>query len=198
MSVQKAVGQSVFAAMLVAGVALGPWGCGGGAATSSEPSTPKPAAEAKESAGGEKVSLPGDCVDPLIDGDLHDSSRPFDKHVQYDVTGDDMDADGDRDVIVKPGWNCGESCKRSIYVMRGKCGHYVGTFTSTERFEFTAEKSHGLNDLSARPKRVEDDGEVHCRNVVYRFDGKQYQPNKTRECECKAEGAKCTAWESAN
>ena len=58
----------------------------------------------------------------------------------------------------------------------------------------TDDKTNGLKDLSTRPKRQEEDGNVHCYNVIWKFDGTQYQKAKIRECECKAEGGKCTAW----
>lgn len=169
--------------------------CGGGQ---------KPADSAAGKSGGEEsgggggsgssVKLPGDCVDPIADGDRHDPARPFDKHVQQDVRDEDLDGDGAIDSFVKPGWSCGDACKRSAYVMRGHCGHYVGTFSSVDRYEALDTKSNGLKDLSVRPRRVEDDGEMHCYQIVLKFDGTEYKQAKHRECECKDEGAKCAAW----
>lgn len=167
-------------------------GCGGAA-------TQKPADSAAAKSGDHEgtasaVHLPGECVDPAVDGDRHDPARPFDKHVQSDVRDDDLDGDGIVDMFVKPGWACGDACRRSAYVMRGTCGHWVGTFPSVDRYEALDTKSHGLRDISTRPRRVEDDGQMHCYNVILAFDGEQYKPSKQRECECKDEGAKCTAW----
>ncbi len=167
-------------------------GCGGG-------NTGKPVQTGGEksdegtSASGAK--MPGDCVDPASDGDRHDSTRPFDKHVQPDVRDEDLDGDGVVDAFVKPGWACGDSCNRSVYVMRGTCGHYVGSFPSTDKFESVETKSNGLKDLSTRPRRHEDDNQMHCYQVILKFDGTEYKPSKKRECECKDEGAKCTAWD---
>lgn len=172
---------------------LGLVACGGGAKPV-ESAADHPAAGEPTTGGGSALAMPGDCVDPVIDGDKHDASRPFDKHVQADVRNEDLDGDGAMDTFVKPGWGCGDACKRSVYVMRGHCGHYVGTFPSIDRYEALETKSNGLRDLSTRPRQHEDDGELHCYQVVFKFDGKLYQKSKQRECECKDEGAKCTAW----
>ncbi len=168
--------------------------CGGSAPA------PKPPVAAGEGATGESSPVPtfeapGACVDPLSDGDKRDPSRPFDKHVQTDVRDEDLDGDGLMDVFVKPAWSCGDSCKRSAYVVRGTCAHWVGTFGSIDRYETLETKTNGLKDLSVRPRRVGDDGEIHCYNLILRFDGKQYQQAKQRECECKDEAPKCTAWD---
>ena len=32
--------------------------------------------------------------------------------------------------------------------------------------------------------------------VIWAFDGAVYKESKRRECECKSENAKCTAWPS--
>lgn len=141
------------------------------------------------------LKLPGDCVDAVSDGDRRDSTRPFDKHVQLDVRDEDLDGDGVVDVFVKPGWSCGDSCNRSVYVSRGTCSHYVGSFPSIDKFSSLDSKSSGLKDLSTYPRSVEEDGHMHCYNVVFKFNGTEYKPAKRRECECKDEGAKCTAWD---
>lgn len=167
-------------------------GCGSGnSAKPVETGGEKPTGESTGSA----LKMPGDCVDPVSDGDRHDSTRPFDKHVQQDVRDEDLDGDGVVDAFVKPGWSCGESCKRSVYVVRGTCGHYVGTFPSMDKFETVETKTNGLKDLSTRPRIQEEDGKIHCYQVILKFDGTAYQPGKKRECECKDEGAKCTAWD---
>jgi hypothetical protein len=178
---------------LITTLALGLSACGGeqrpvASAASASNDPPAGAAVATGS------PMPGDCVDPLADGDKHDPARPFDKHVQLDVRNEDLDGDGSIDTFVKPAWACGDACKRSVYVMRGTCGHYVGTFPSVDRYEALDQKTNGLRDLSTRPRQHEDDGEMHCYQVVYKFDGKAYQKARQRECECKDEGAKCTAW----
>ena len=138
--------------------------------------------------------MPGDCVDPITDGERRDSTRPFDKHVQNDVRDEDLDGDGVGDAFVKPAWACGDSCMRSAYVMRGTCGHFVGSFPSIDRYESIDTMTNGLKDLLTRPRRVEDDGQMHCYQIVLKFDGTEYKPAKNRECECKEDGAKCTAW----
>jgi hypothetical protein len=167
--------------------------CGGGTQKPAESASSE--GKSSESSGEASSSFkpPGDCVDAASDGDRHDSTKPFDKHVQLDVRSEDLDGDGIVDIFVKPGWSCGESCNRSVYIVRGTCAHYVGTFPSTERFESEETKTNGLKDLSTRPKRPGDDGGVHCFNEIWKYDGQQDKKAKIRECECK-EGGKCTAW----
>ena len=182
--------------MMVAALAIA--GCGGGAKPADSPvdheGDPKPPTTASV------MTPPGDCVDPVSDGDLHDATRPFDKHVQLDVRDEDLDGDGVPDFFVKPGWSCGDSCTRSVYVGRGTCGHYVGSFPSTDSYESIDGKSHGLRDLRTRPRRVEgDDSATHCYQIVLQFDGKEYRPTKHKECECKDTGAKCEGeWHDGN
>jgi hypothetical protein len=166
------------------------------AALSACGSTPK-ANEPKPEGGDEKPSSsssgftpPGDCVDPVADGDLHDPTRPFDKHVQLDVRDIDLDGDGVVDTFVKPAWSCGHGCNRSAYVVRSTCGHYVGTFPSEDAYEALDDKTNGLRDLKARPKRS-DGATLRCYQLVLKFDGKEYKTTKHRECECKDESPKC-------
>jgi hypothetical protein len=172
--------------------------CGG---TQTPAANPQP-----ESSGGEKtdspkstskIDLPGSCVDPVSDGDKHDSARPFDKHVQVDDETADLDGDGFPDVIVEPAWSCGETCNRSAYVMRGQCGHYVGTFPSQQRWEALEEKHHGLVDIMAHPSNFDDNNDKQCWQAVWQYDGSAYKRVKHRQCECKTEGAKCVKdWDS--
>ena len=76
----------------------------------------------------------------------------------------------------------------------GTCSHYVGSFPSVDKFEAIETKSNGLKDISTHPRRVEEDNQMHCYQVILKFDGAEYKPAKKRECECKDEGAKCTSW----
>jgi hypothetical protein len=147
-----------------------------------------------EGGGGSSSGMKFDneCVDAVSDGDTHDPTRPADHHVQLDVKTADLDGDGEVDYFVKPAWPCGHGCYRSAYVARGTCGHYVGTFASEDNWDALDEKTNGLKDIKARPKR--SDGEqLRCYQVMWKFDGKQYQAEKHRECECKDESPKCEA-----
>ena len=181
----------------VFGVGLGVWFGVGALAIAACGSPPKPvAAPSSEAAApsgkGSGIALEGECVDPVADGDRHDSTRPADHHVQLDVRQEDIDGDGVVDFFVKPAWACGHGCFRSAYVARGTCGHYVGTFPSEDNWQVLDSKSHGLSDIKARPSK--SDGQaLRCFQIVYQFDGKQYEPNKHRECECKDEAPKCEA-----
>jgi hypothetical protein len=161
--------------------------CGGG--TTPQVETPKGEGGGKPVA-GEPMKFDSDCVDPVADGDKHDPTRPFDKHVQLDVRNDDLDGDGVVDIFVKPAWSCGNGCNRSAYVSRGTCGHYVGTFPSEDNWEVLPETTNGLHDIKARPKK--SDGEqLRCFQLIVKYDGKAYQVSKHRECECKDEAPKC-------
>ena len=162
-------------------------GCG-----SAQPPAATPAsAEGAEPKNTEAVAsesdtkMPGACVDPVLDGDKHDGMRPFDKHVQddNDFSGD-LDDDGHPDQAVEPAWSCGETCSRSLYVMRKSCGYYVGTIGTRHRYDVLDEKHHGLHDIAAYPTSYEADDTKHCWEVRYQFDGTSYQHIKRRECDC--------------
>lgn len=171
------LGQTVLLAALVA--------CG------SKPPPVAPKAEGEETKSSSSgVSVPGECVDPVADGDQHDPTRPADKHVQLDVRDIDLDGDGVIDTFVKPAWSCGHGCNRSAYVVRSTCGHYVGTFPSEDRYEALDEKTNGLRDIKAHPRRS-DGAALRCYQLILKFDGKQYQGTRHRECECKDESPKC-------
>jgi hypothetical protein len=180
---------SVYAGVLLSVVVAA---CGGG--SSGKPAKTGGEGEEGSSSSSSGSKMPGDCVDPVSDGDHHDSTKPFDKHVQLDVRDEDLDGDGVIDVFVKPGWSCGESCIRSVYIQRGTCAHYVGSFPSMDNFGSAETKSNGLKDILTRPRRMEDDGQTHCYQVLLKFNGTEYKEAKRRECECKDEGSKCAAW----
>jgi hypothetical protein len=136
-----------------------------------------------EAAGGFRGRAVG--VSGCLPATPHDGTRPFDKHVQddNDFQGD-LDDDGHPDQAVEPAWSCGETCNRSIYVMRNSCGHYVGTIGTRHRYDVGDAKHHGLHDLSGYPTTYEADDTKHCWEVHYEFDGTVYKPLKRRECEC--------------
>jgi hypothetical protein len=161
-------------------------GCGGAKTQTNAPTGDvEPPKKADDTEAKASVKLPGDYVDPVIDGNRHDGTRPFDKHVQddNDFQGD-LDDDGHPDQAVEPAWSCGETCNRSIYVMRNSCGHYVGTIGTRHRYDVGDAKHHGLHDLSGYPTTYEADDTKHCWEVHYEFDGTVYKPLKRRECEC--------------
>ncbi|GAC1570822.1 MAG: hypothetical protein NVS3B20_02600 [Polyangiales bacterium] len=182
-------------AYLIPWFALAVFGCG---ASEQRPAAlPKAPSSDEAKAQNVEVTPPGSCVDPISDGDQHDATRPFDKHVQLDVHAEDLEGDGVVDEFVMPAWSCGQACIRSAYLMRGTCGHYLGSFPSTNAYEAIAHKSHGLKDLSTHPRTEEADG-LHCYQAILTFDGTQYRESKRRECECKDEGAKCTSWDAGS
>lgn len=164
--------------------------CGGGTTKPANNGASSGTESTHESSSGMKFD--NDCVDPVADGDQHDPSRPADHHVQLDVKEYDLDGDGEVDYFVKPAWPCGHGCYRSAYVARGTCGHYVGTFPSEDNWEALDSKTNGLKDIKARPRKS-DGQELHCFQVMWKFDGKAYEAEKHRECECKDEAPKCEA-----
>ena len=166
--------------------------CGGGNKPVSNPTGGGEPSGGSETSSASSLKFDNECVDPVADGDTHDPSRPADHHVQLDVKEYDIDGDGEVDYFVKPAWPCGHGCFRSAYVARGTCGHYVGTFPSEDNWDALDDKTNGLKDIKARPKKS-DGEELHCYQVIWKFDGKQYQANKHRECECKDESPKCEA-----
>ncbi|MEO7093045.1 MAG: hypothetical protein ABI175_07340 [Polyangiales bacterium] len=151
---------------------------------------PKPGGDDTKASSSGGFAPPGECVDPVVDGDAHDATKPFDKHVQLDVRDIDLDGDGVVDTFVKPAWSCGHGCNRSAYVVRSTCGHYVGTFPSEDSYEALDEKTNGLRDLKARPK-LSDGATLRCYQLVLKYDGKEYKTSKHRECECKDDAPKC-------
>jgi hypothetical protein len=178
----------VAATVAIAAAAAFEVSCGG---SQTQSTTPKPDVEEvkkpspSEQESSSSVSLPGACVDPIVDGDKHDGTRPFDKHVQDDNDfSSDLDDDGTPDQAIEPGWSCGETCNRSLYVMRKGCGVYVGTIGSRHRYDVRDDKHHGLHDISAYPATYEADDSKRCWEVVWEFDGSQYKRTKRRECDC--------------
>jgi hypothetical protein len=171
-------------------------GCGGGSSSGKGANTGGSGEEGAGASGESGLKMPGDCVDPVVDGDRHDSNKPFDKHVQQDVRDEDLDGDGVIDAFVKPAWFCGESCLRSVYVVRGNCGHYVGSFPSVDNYYSLETKSNGLKDLSTRPHVQESDNQTHCYETIYKFDGTAYKADKKRECKCDNEKMCAAEWSS--
>jgi hypothetical protein len=164
--------------------------CAGGSSDSQSPSNNSGGGSGNTS----RVKVPGACVDPLVDGDLHDQTRTFEEHVHIDVHSIDLDDDGDTDFfVVSP--QCSTACVRSAYIARGSCGIYVGTFNSTSEFFPKDSKHEGLKDLVIHPHEQEDNNQ-HCYEARLEFNGKKYIEKARRECECKAPGeeAKCEAW----
>jgi hypothetical protein len=165
--------------------------CAGASSDSQSPSNNQGGGTTKDS----RIKIPGSCVDPLVDGDLHDQTRTFEEHVHVDVHAIDLDDDGDTDFfVVSP--QCTTTCVRSAYVARaGSCGFYVGTFNSTSEFFAKESKHEGLKDLVIHPREQEDNVQ-HCYEARLEFNGKKYVEKARRECECKPPGedAKCESW----
>jgi len=88
----------------------------------------------------------------------------------YDV---DLDRDGRLDGYV-PRFD-GEAVVWDAYVMRGGCGHAVGTFPRPPADPHTTEMGEsGLVDLTVSELAVDEHGREHKVPVTYRFDGTRY------------------------
>ena len=118
------------------------------------------------------VKLPGKCVDPIA----HAESTYKDG---FKIGGEpspigDLDGDGVDDVIVFGGATNITSDK-FVYVMRGKCGHFVGKLVNEAvGLSPTASKQRGLFEMKGiRACRV-----ACCPSTVeysFRFDGTSYR-----------------------
>ena len=158
-------------------------------------------------------TLPGRCVTPptrerlvLVNssgvdqsGEHHSSSRDWRVHTHATF---DLDGDGVQDMLVpaKKAGGCPWDIPMDVYIMRGECGHRVGTITGNlESATITAPFVAGLRELSTEatwadfdeapsgaddPPLSESTGDEdlarrrrhfipshHTRERVYRFDG---------------------------
>lgn len=115
-----------------------------------------------------RVPLEGICVSvPLAKRKLDPASRygPL-----FDV---DLDRDGYLDGYV-PRFD-GVAVVWDAYVMRGSCGHRVGTFPKLPADPHTTELGPtGLVDLTVAEPSIDKDGRRRKTPVTYRFDGARY------------------------
>ncbi len=115
-----------------------------------------------------RASLPGPCEDVTLARRQTDAASRFGPI--YDV---DLDRDGQLDVYVPRAE--GDRVVWDARVMRGSCGHLVGTFERlpadphTTRFGEAA-----LVDLTIAEERVDDDGRHRRVPVTLHFDGRRY------------------------
>jgi hypothetical protein len=136
-------------------------------------------------AGAAALKLPGACIDPKADAfkraKTHHTGTSADLEEMVGETHEDLDldADGTKERVFAVG--LGVTDATYLYVMRGKCGHYVGD-VGGGGFMLLATHHAGLADLA-----TEDTG--HCegnpapcepRKATWRFDGTEYKPVPTK------------------
>jgi len=125
------------------------------------------------------VVLPGPCVVPA-------TWMARQEEAEYGLRrADEVDFDGDgrADMALGVESRCGVhtgNCQWYLFVMRGRCGHFVGT--AEGYIEVAATRSAGLFDL-------ESDWNMGCAGLDrvqtrYRFDGSEYKAAESRECHC--------------
>jgi hypothetical protein len=106
----------------------------------------------------------------------------------------DFDGDGTLDAIVPEteGASCPSSVKHTIYLVRGDCGHLVGTVQGDIDYvalRRAAPGEHGLPDVVATVEEINPwpgpggmgASEVHTTRRTYRFDGTSYAVVDTDE-----------------
>jgi hypothetical protein len=157
-------------------------------------------AEASASAGDAAAETPpaprkvtfrpsGPCVDPIADGDRRLSALGPDApggggRVSVLTSDLDLDGDGNADLILNGGaW---VTTRRSYaYVLRGKCGHFVGEIVTKSHLYPLTKLHGGLFDLAGPHGCMQ----ACCpRSTVeeWRFDGRRYtlalKRTESRQC----------------
>ena len=134
-------------------------------------------------AADEAFSAPGACIDVAADLAKRTNSR-----APQIVDKFDLDGDGKSDKIVRldlsevPG-------PTFVYVMRGVCGHFVGTFTANS-VKLSGNKSKGLKSLEVFEQSVECTDPCKCndKSTAFFFNGKAYQAAKSKDVPRKCDG----------
>lgn len=115
------------------------------------------------------LELSTPCVPVMLSLEELDASSRY--APIYDV---DLDRDGRLDVYV-PRLE-GEDVVWDAHVMRGGCGHHVGTFVRLPADPHTTEMGpEGLVPLTVAEPQVDEDGRERKVPVTYRFNGTAYE-----------------------
>ncbi|MCA9708404.1 MAG: hypothetical protein KDK70_21320, partial [Myxococcales bacterium] len=134
--------------------------------------------------------LPGKCVTPPQrarplrvhsmgidqDGEMHQGETRWGLRTD---PGPDLDGDGVPEIYVPhpTRGHCPWDVPHDVYVMRGACGHHVGTITGTiDDQTALAPFAHGLREVETTAEWAAHDGDGpvpqhHTRTRRYRFDG---------------------------
>ena len=124
------------------------------------------------------VRLPGACIDPKTHASKTIDKGKYPDSLYTDVPGVDLDGDGVDDAVIFGGAT-NITSTHHLYVLRGKCGHYVGTLhTAASGLAPTTDVNAGLFDLEG-----ESACQRHCctagTRFRYRFDGRVYREQGT-------------------
>jgi len=113
-------------------------------------------------------TMPGACVDPMADAKSHASGAG-----PTIASTPDLDGDGKPDKLLAFSGS-GVAKSFTAYVMRGTCGHFVGTLNAATLTPAKS-KSHGLDDLAGF---IPCANGKHCncttQEFTARFNGKAY------------------------
>jgi hypothetical protein len=121
------------------------------------------------------VQLPGACVDPVADAKVR-ATGPG----PVVAMEPDLDGDGTKDKIVAF-TSTGPASTFVAYVMRGKCGHFVGVLKAGT-LEPQKSRSRGLSDLNAHvPCAAPKTCNCTTQDFTAKFDGRAYLAGVARE-----------------
>ncbi|HEX5503429.1 MAG TPA: hypothetical protein VFW96_12460 [Thermomicrobiales bacterium] len=127
--------------------------------------------------------LPGPCVPvPRVRNEVHSRDGAA-RWVVETHTVPDLDLDGHGSpVVLVPAADPDlypDTLRWTLYIMRGECGHAVGTIDGLDDPALEAGESHGLRNLSTlRPSGPGPRGALVL--TPYTFDGRRYRAGKHR------------------
>lgn len=154
-----------------------------------EPTAATPPPDAVDAAApAAKLVLPGPCVDPVADAQKREPSGT------NAIDEIDLDEDGTKDKIIgRIDETKVPNYARLAYVMRGKCGHYVGSLTGM-KVKPSGNRSKGLRSVDVSSVDGQCVAQCGCsdRVVSYFFNGTAYTRGKVTEATatpCKDAGA---------
>jgi hypothetical protein len=122
--------------------------------------------------------------------------EPAAKDEVFDKSEIDLEGDGTRDVLLSAASTCSDAgeCTYEAFVVRGSCGHYVGSFRALN-LKTLPNLSAGLRDIEV--ERPEGCG---TRKQKLRFSGEAYAPFEESVCSCAAPGKEspCEPWKTVS
>ena len=152
--------------VLACGLAL-VYGCGG--------AHPAPISGQASPAG--VVTLPGPCVEAAADAGrrLAEVTAPLGDAPFAHDDAPDLDGDGTRDQMFSAG--AGVTTNTALYVVRGRCAHFVGDVGQPPERTPNAARHHGLIDLRIADTVACEGARCGCvpGELWFRFDGAAYQ-----------------------
>lgn len=159
-------------ALVVCGLAL-VGGCGG----SARPTVPSGHGPAEPA-----VVLPGTCVDADADAArrLADPTAALGDAPFAHPDAPDLDGDGTADRMFSAG--AGVTTNTVLYVVRGRCAHFVGDVGQPPEPSTSGDRHHGLVDLRVVDTSACEGARCGCEpgELWFSFDGTAYHVDETR------------------